>query len=81
MNNPKESVLVDHRIKNLIEVIQKDSMDALILVNDNDGLKRDELLVLQGKKPVDPEEKNPDVFKNFYARYKEITDYNKKFSA
>ena len=55
-------------------------MDALILINDTDGLKKDELLVLQGKKPVEIEDKNPDVFKNFYARYKEIKDYNKKYS-
>jgi len=76
--NPKESVLTDHKIKNLIELTQTKSVESLALINDADGLKKEELAILEGKKATNPQ-KAPDVWLNFYDRLKDIKDYHRKY--
>lgn len=53
-------------------------MDALLLLNDSDGLKREELAILAGHKSISADKANPDLWQNFYERLKEIKDYHKK---
>lgn len=56
-------------------------MEVLILLNDKDGLKKDELLILEGKKFHNQTDKTkqPDVWLNFYERLKDIRNYHKKY--
>jgi splicing factor 3A subunit 3 len=76
--NPKESVLTDHKIKNLLETTQKKCADTLATLNDSDGSKKEELAIIAGQKSVNPQ-KAPDVWLNFYDRLKDIKDYHKKY--
>ena len=52
-----------------------------MLLNDVDGLKKEELAILGGTKHITGNEKsnkNPDVWQNFYERLKDIREYHKK---
>jgi len=76
--NPKDSVMAEHKIKNLIELMQKKSAEALTLFNDADGLKKEELKILDGSLSVNPD-RPPDVWTNFYEKLKGIKEYHKKY--
>lgn len=78
--NPKEAVITDHKIKNLTEIAQQKCADALALIQDTDGLKKEEMAILEGTKSYNPQ-KAPDVWMNFYDKLKDIKDYHKKFIA
>lgn len=81
LDNPRDQVMTDHRIKNLIDMKKSKCLDTLLLVNDNDKLKRDEILILQGQKSIQANStRKPDVWYNFYERLKEIKEYHKKFN-
>jgi len=49
-------------------------------LNDSDGLKKDELSIISGQKSINPNNKNPDIWHNFYEKVKEIKEYHKKFN-
>lgn len=53
-------------------------MDALILLQDFDGARKDELLILEGKKSVAGAGRIPDVWFNFQQRLKDIKEYYKR---
>lgn len=68
-------------------MIQNKSMDALINFNDNDGFffqnlfsiinkknrtKKEELMILAGQRPYSAQNKQLDVWQNFYDRLKDI---------
>jgi len=76
--NPKESVITDHRIKNLLDITQKKCADTLATINDADGSKKEEMAIIAGQKSINPQ-KAPDVWLNFYDRLKDIKDYHKKY--
>ncbi|KAM3145716.1 hypothetical protein pb186bvf_002262 [Paramecium bursaria] len=67
---PNQNVLMDHRINNLMQMIQKSSEEADNLIKSGDGWKQEELNFLSGT--------GGDVWENFYERYREIKDYHKK---
>ena len=81
--NSRESVIADHKIKILIEQIQNKSVDVLMILNDNDGSKKDEISVLSGTKHHSSnteKSRQPDVWSNFYDRLRDIKEYHKKFT-
>ena len=51
-DNPRESVIVDHKIKNLMEIKQNKCLDALILLQDTDNQKDEEMDILGGTSAV-----------------------------
>mmetsp|Transcript_62554 Transcript_62554/g.72761 ORF Transcript_62554/g.72761 Transcript_62554/m.72761 type:complete len:506 (-) Transcript_62554:135-1652(-) len=80
-DNPRDSVINDHKIKNLIQIIQTKSAEALNLVTDTDGIKKEELAVLAGQKSANPNDpsKEADVWSNFYDKVRDIKDYYKVY--
>ena len=76
-DNPRETVINDHKIRNLIQTIQTKSAEAIQLHQDPDGIKKEELAVLSGTKSANPNDpsKDADVWSNFYEKVKDIKDY------
>ncbi|SOV14381.1 splicing factor 3A subunit 3, putative [Plasmodium sp. gorilla clade G2] len=70
----KKNILYDYAINYLVDKIQEKSQLLLEYYNDEDKLKKEEMLFLSGKTG---EDKN-DVWKNYYERVKYIRDYHKK---
>jgi hypothetical protein len=48
----------DHKIKNLIDMIQKSSIDAVIAFSDKDLALREELNIISGKAKLNPQQVN-----------------------
>jgi splicing factor 3A subunit 3 len=79
-------------IKRFIDEIQKRSKELLDLYYDKDGLKNEEVDVLQGKKnysqsqlslgsnSMNGQHRTPDIWHNFYEKIKEAKVVNKKFA-
>ncbi|KAL4436431.1 hypothetical protein ABPG74_002997 [Tetrahymena malaccensis] len=78
LENPKDQVIIDNKLKNLIEMKQSKCMDALILLQDFDGVKKEEMAILEGKKSVSAGSRQPDIWYNFQQRLKDIKEYYKK---
>lgn len=81
--NPKYVVLADFMIKEFLEEIQSKSVKALKIYQDEDGLKKSELQVLEGFRDAENStgNKSLDVWSNFYDRIKEVKDYHDRFTA
>ncbi|ETW18656.1 hypothetical protein PFNF135_02680 [Plasmodium falciparum NF135/5.C10] len=74
VKNKKKNILYDYAINYLVEKIQEKSQLLLEYYNDEDKLKKEEMLFLSGETG---EDKN-DIWKNYYERVKYIRDYHKK---
>lgn len=92
-NNPKERVPGEMIIKKCLEQVQQKSRELIGLYEDKEGLYREEMQVLLGKKHFlessqsllnknisssSIQHKKPDIWINFYEKLKEIKHINKR---
>jgi splicing factor 3A subunit 3 len=89
-NNPKERIIADLLIKNLLASLQKRAKELLEIAEDRDGVKKEEIDVLAGNKnymdsnlnllnnKMSNTTKTADVWYNFYQKIKEIKVINKR---
>eukprot|EP00828_Plagiopyla_frontata_P028987 TRINITY_DN3746_c0_g1_i1.p1 TRINITY_DN3746_c0_g1~~TRINITY_DN3746_c0_g1_i1.p1 ORF type:complete len:517 (+),score=83.63 TRINITY_DN3746_c0_g1_i1:135-1553(+) len=68
----------------IAEQVQKVSMDGLLLLNDSDELKKEEVSIIYGQRHNFITQQNSgkpaNIWTNFYDRLKEIRNYHKRFT-
>jgi splicing factor 3A subunit 3 len=80
--NPRNVILADFMIKNFLEEIQVRSVRALKIYQDEDMLKKEEILMLEGTRDdqLSTGNKSLDVWINFYEKINQTKEYHEKFT-
>ena len=83
-DNPRNQLVADLMIKHFLDEITKRSARALVLYEDRDRLKREEIKVLEGEACLAPDKatdnKVIDVWTNYYEMAQQIKSYHARFT-
>lgn len=83
-DNPRNQLVADLMIKHFLDEIAKRSARALILYEDTDRLKREEIKVLDGEVCLAPDKatdnKVIDVWTNYYEMAQQVKSYHARFT-
>lgn len=81
MNKTRNTVIDDHKIKNLIEKSQLNTADILLMLKDSNGVLDTEIDILGGRKRLKvggrvEDAPHPDPWHNFYSKLKDLKQYH-----